>query len=142
AFSPWGWTPGMQRLAQEYQCVIEHPDLSVVRRVNSKLWSYDLENELDVQLAGSAVAATMEDMEVLVRTVAPNPEDKWVIKSPYGFAARDRVLGSGPQMQHAQRKWVERRFKNNIQLLFQPWLDVEREYGVTIVIRRDGTHEF
>jgi len=74
------------------------------------------------------------------RRACPRAGDKWVVKSPYGFAARERVLGRGPSVEGAQAAWASKRLARGETLIFQPWLEVLREYGVVAEIARDGSH--
>ena len=73
--------------------------------------------------------------------MCPGANDKWVIKSPFGFAARDRVLGRGPILESPQATWSERRFVKGETLIFQPWLEVIREYGIVMEISPDGAYD-
>ena len=140
-FTPWGWTPSAVAVGEQAGAIIKPPAFEVVRRVNSKLWSHALEVELGTALAGAATASNMEELREAVRRTCPGAEDKWVIKSPFGFAARDRVLGRGAVLEGAQAKWCERRFAAGETLIFQPWLKVLREYGVVMEIFADGSCE-
>jgi predicted ATP-grasp superfamily ATP-dependent carboligase len=94
---------------------------------------------MGIAIPGSAVATTFEVLAEAVALACPDPQDKWVIKSAYGFAARDRVLGRGPVIDHPQAKWARRRFERGESLLLQPWLKVEREYGVAMELKEDGS---
>jgi hypothetical protein len=140
-FTPWGWTPSAVAVGEETGAVTKPIALEIVRRVNSKLWSHALEVELGVALPGAATASNFEELREAVARGCPGAEDKWVIKSPFGFAARDRVLGRGPLLKGAQAKWCERRFKEGETLIFQPWLKTLREYGVVMELFTDGSHE-
>lgn len=137
-FTPWGWTKNAVTIGEKFGAIVRHPPLETVARVNSKLWSHALELELGIARAGSAIASTFEELQMAVSRACPNPEDKWVVKSPLGFAARDRVLGRGAILEGAQATWTQRRFARRETLLFQPWLDVMREYGVVMNILPDG----
>jgi hypothetical protein len=108
-------------------------------RVNSKLWSHALEVELGIAQTGAALADTFENLQEAVARACPGAEDKWVVKSPYGFAARDRVLGRGPVIAEPQAKWSKKRLARGEILIFQPWLEVVREYGIVLEISPDGT---
>jgi hypothetical protein len=138
-FTPWGWSPSADRIGRTLEAVVDRPELEIVMSVNSKLWSFALERELGVAIPGSAVAATFEELAEAVAQASPHPQDKWVIKSAYGFAARDRVLGRGPVIDQPQARWARRRFERGEFLLFQPWLKVEREYGVVMELKEDGS---
>jgi hypothetical protein len=137
-FTPWGWTRSAVELGRWFGAQVEHPDLEVISNVNSKLWSFALEQQLGIAIPGSGIASGIEELAELILESCPGAGDKWVIKSPFGFAARDRVLGRGPRMDYPQAEWVRRQFTEGRQLLFQPWLDVKREYGIVIEIGRRG----
>jgi hypothetical protein len=137
-FTPWGWTPGAAKLGESLGARLPHVSLETVRRVNSKLWSHALEQELGLAMRGAMVAADFAELQAAVAGACPGTDDKWVIKSPFGFAARERVLGRGSRLEGAQATWVRRQFAKGNALIFQPWLERVREYGVTLEIKPDG----
>lgn len=141
-FTPWGWTESVIEIGGRLGAHVNPVPLDVVRRVNSKLWSHNLEHELGVALPGAATATTFDELELAVVHACPHPQDKWVIKSAFGFAARGRVLGRGGCIEAAQATWARRRFSQGETLIFQPWLEVVREYGVAINIPAQGEIEF
>lgn len=141
-FTPWGWTPSVVRLGESLGARLPPVSLETVRRVNSKLWSHALEQELGVAMRGACVAADFAELQEAVACACPRADDKWVIKSPFGFAARERVLGRGPCLEGAQATWARRQFAKVVRLIFQPWLERVREYGVTFVIEANGEIEF
>jgi hypothetical protein len=113
----------------------------VLARVNSKLWSHALEVELGWAERGATTARDFDELREAVARACPRRDDKWVVKSPFGFAARDRVLGRGPVLDGPQAKWCERRFRRGERLIFQPWLEVIREYGVVMEISSSGAYD-
>lgn len=139
-FTPWGWTPSALRVGEDAGASVEPLPFEVVARVNSKLWSHALEVELGVAIEGAATASTLEELNEAARRACPGVDDKWVVKSPYGFAARERVLGRGPAVDGAQAAWVVKRLARGETLIFQPWLEVLREYGVVAEVARGGSH--
>lgn len=140
-FTPWGWTPSAVAAGEQAGAVVRPVSLSTVARVNSKLWSHALEAQMNWALPGAATAASFAELAAAVARACPNAEDKWVIKSPFGFAARERVLGRGPTIAEPQAKWARRQLTKGATLIFQPWLDVRREYGVVLEMAPDGTFE-
>jgi hypothetical protein len=139
-FTPWGWTPSAVRAGEGVGAIVEPLSFETIERVNSKLWSHALEVELGVAIKGAGVASTLEQLNDLARRACPRANDKWVVKSPYGFAARERVLGRGPSVEGAQAAWAVKRLARGESLIFQPWLEVLREYGVVAEISPDGSH--
>ncbi|MBA2503683.1 MAG: hypothetical protein H0V27_12475 [Pyrinomonadaceae bacterium] len=140
-FTPWGWTPSAAALGERVGAITQPIPFNVVQRVNSKLWSHQLEAELGIAQMGAAIASTFEELQEAVAHACPRSNDKWVIKSPFGFAARDRVLGRGGFLDEPQAKWCRRRLAQGETLVFQPWLAVVREYGIVMEISPDGTIE-
>ncbi|HEX8687358.1 MAG TPA: hypothetical protein VF654_12700 [Pyrinomonadaceae bacterium] len=139
-FTPWGWTPTAAEAGARAGASVEPVPFDAVARVNSKLWSHALEVEMGWALPGAAVARDAEELNEAAARACPCAQDKWVLKSPYGFAARERVLGRGPRVAGAQGAWAARRFARGEALVFQPWLEVVREYGVALEVGRDGSH--
>lgn len=137
-FTPWGWTPSAVSLGESVQARLPPVSLETIRRVNSKLWSHALEEELGLAMRGACAAGSFAELQDAVSRACPGADDKWVIKSPFGFAARERVLGRGAQLEGAQATWARRQFAGGVTLIFQPWLERVREYGVTLEIKPDG----
>jgi len=141
-FTPWGWTASTVALGERVGAIVLPVSLDTVGRVNSKLWSHALERELGVAMPDAALTATFEDLREAVSQACPRADAKWVIKNPFGFAARERVLGRGPQLEGAQATWAQRQFAKGATLIFQPWLERRREYGVTLEIVSGGEIHF
>ena len=140
-FTPWGWTPSALAAGERAGALVRALPFTMVARVNSKLWSHALEVELGLAQPGATTASTLAELREAVAGACPRAGDKWVVKSPLGFAARDRVLGRGPSLAGPQEKWSLRRLSKGETLIFQPWLEVLREYGVVMEIASDGALE-
>lgn len=140
-FTPWGWSAHAVAVGSAVGATVDPPPLEAVARVNSKVFSHELELELGVAVPGAGLARSLVELNELAATACPGPADKWVVKSPFGFTARGRVLGRGPRVDPASATWAERRFARGETLLFEPWLDVLREYGVQIHVGRDARIE-
>lgn len=139
-FTPWGWTRTAEAEGSRAGADVRPTDFEVVARVNSKLWSHALEVERGWALPGACVARSLEELSEAAARVCPGRDDKWVVKSPHGFAARERVLGRGPRLEEPQAKWASKRLARGEPLIFQPWLEVSREYGVVVEVKEDGAH--
>lgn len=136
--TPWGWTPGAVAAGERVGARVAPVPHPVVERVNSKVFSHRIETELGVAVAGAALATSLEGLDRAAASACLGPDDKWVVKAPFGFAARERVLGRGPAMDPPSATWAARRLARGETLLFEPWLDVRREYGVQLRIDETG----
>lgn len=140
-FTPWGWTPNAIELGKKLETIVNTPNLELIRKINSKLFSFELEKEWDIAMPKAAIASSFEELKEIVANACQDPEEKWVIKSPMGVAARERVLGRGGHLTGSSTKWSKRKFELGERLIFQPWLEVIREYGITCYILPDGEIE-
>ena len=139
-FTPWGWTRTAAEEGRRAGADVQPQDFDLVARVNSKLWSHALEVEMGWALPGARVVNTAEELAEAAARACPGAQEKWVVKSPSGFAARERVLGRGPRVEGAQAAWASKRLARGEPLIFQPWLEVVREYGVVVEVARKGAH--
>ncbi len=137
-FTPWGWTPTALAVGARTGARLSPPPLDSVARVNSKVYSHGLEVELAIADGRARLVASEAELVAHVAQVCPQAEAKWVIKHPYGVAARERVLGRGPVVPPPAAAWCRRRFAEGVPLLFEPWYDVQREYGLCGFIDPDG----
>ena len=139
-FTPWGWTRSAAEEGRVVGADVRPLNFDIVARVNSKLWSHALEVEMGWALDGACVAHTPEELTGAAARACPGADDKWVVKSPFGFAARERVLGRGPRVEGPQGAWASKRLARGEPLIFQPWLEVKREYGVVVEVSNEGAH--
>ncbi len=140
-FSPWGRTPRSLAIGTRTGADVSGPPPEVIHRVNSKLFSHLLERKLGVADPRAAACATLDELARHVAAACPDPKMKWVVKHRLGVAARERVLGRGPSLGHNAETWCRARFAEGEVLLFEPWLEVIREYGTVMNIADDGAIE-
>lgn len=140
-FCPWGRTSRAIAVGARTGADVTGPAPEIVRAVNSKRFSHRLERTLGLADPRAAECTTPDELARQVARVCPDPEMKWVIKHPFGVAARERVLGRGPTLGHNAETWCRAVFDRGETLLFEPWLEVIREYGTVLNIAHDGAIE-
>lgn len=140
-FTPWGRTPRADAVGVRTGALLDGPSPEVVRTVNSKSFSHRLERELGVAEPDAAECATFDELARHVAATCSDPEMKWVIKHPFGVAARERVLGRGPTLGKNAETWCRKAFERGEPLIFEPWLDVIREYGTVMNLSPTGEVE-
>lgn len=132
---PWGWSRRMLSLSQR-----PIPQNEAAAHVgNSRKWSFALEQELGVVLPGSARIDRLEDFSPTLTTSASRygerPTDhRWVIKSNFGMAARERILGLGPILSDSHLHWIQRRLAADGAVFFEPWIPIREEVGLQFTI--------
>ena len=110
---PWGVTPSVVREVPEQR----FSDLELVRELNDKRFSHQLEKELGCELPGSRVVENLEELDATIREC----KQDWVLKHPLGVGGRERVTGKRGQENSQARAWAASRFEEKWALVFEPW---------------------
>lgn len=139
---PWGWSEWTRAIGRQ----TASPSDESVRRGNSRLWSFALEQELGVALPGAARLERIDDFAATVSRSAnefgePAAEHGWVVKANFGMAGRERLLGRGPNLTSAQESWLIRRLDAEGAVFFEPWLRRRTEAGLQWTIPSLGQGE-
>ncbi len=139
--TPWGWDRWVERQFPRLLAGVSHPQLSAVEVANSRRFSFKLECELGCQLDGSGMAEDIDELARLIGGVGSNDEP-WVVKADFGMSGRERFLGNGPEITDALRNWARRRLGEGQAVFVEPWVQIEREFGLQFDVSHDGTVRF
>ena len=127
-FRPFGWNAEAAELNRRHAGPVEHPDLAVVRRVNSRSFALALEEELGIDTPSGAVVDSREALEsFLLRTP---PTAGWVIKAEHGNAGLANRRLEQSRLSEADLRFVEDRLAEDDHLLVEPWLPREQDWCV------------
>ncbi len=109
------------------------PDVEIVREVNDKRFSHQLEQLLGIALPGACIVCSVDELAEASRTI---PD--WVAKHPYGVAGREQLRGAG--WDDSLRDRAVKLFSTTASLVFEPWIADRVEYSFHFDIRDDGVH--
>ena len=135
-FIPWGWSRSAVAMQQQFDLSAVPPDPAVIRIVNSREFHapFDLIRPLndanaEVQPIGQ-LCRSLPDVIQTLELFASRGYDRWVIKSNYSQAARNRLLGRGLMLDSSPRNWLARRFATNEPVYAEPWCERLGECGL------------
>lgn len=114
-------------------------DPTVARRVNSRRFKFALERQLGVELEGSAVAETPEELAAAIARL--NAERGWMLKGEFGGAGREVRFAAG-SLSGADVAWAKNRFRRGLVVTVEPRLDCVEEAGMQFHIGRSGEVSF
>lgn len=122
---PWGWSNQAVELAAAHNLNRRNPEVECVTRVNSRQFSFDLELELNSEIVGSAMIDSVGRFRAAVTKAAkvwnvPASEFDWLLKAEFGMSGRERISGTGDDLNDSQRNWMERRLDSGEILFFEP----------------------
>lgn len=139
--SPWGWTDSLHDWCQTNGWSCDAPAESVVREVNSRLFSVRLEQEWDVGLEATAVVRSQHDLQEATRRL-PADAAGWAIKAEFGMSGRERILGRGREVSAEHSNWLAKRLARDGAAVFEPWVDHVEETGVQFTVPKAGPPVF
>jgi len=138
-FVPWGWTRAVFKLAQAHRWKFTAPDLSAVRAVNARQFSFGLETEWCLGLPGATAIQHTDDLSAALRR-AHTYSPRVVIKANFGMSGRERILVTGA-LSSPQRGWIHKRLAEQGALFIEPWVERLDEVGIQLQIPARGSPE-
>lgn len=135
---PWGVTPSVKELLRTLKLEDRLPSCEAVKRVNSKIYSHQLEQEWNCSIPGSCLVDSVQSLERAVEQCATD----WVLKHPFGVGGRERLLGHLGEVLPQARNWTEKRLRTTEQLVFEPWLKKSSEFSHHYHISSDGEVDY
>lgn len=143
-FEPWGWSATAFRVAKHLGLTESETLPSSVRVVNSRQFSAEHDAVVDFESGDNSglfgrLCLTLDEALSEVRRHAANDQGngKWVIKANISHAARNRILGSGPELRDEHRRWLKAQLADS-PVYVEPWVERIAECGLQFTIH--GNH--
>ena len=124
---PWGWNADIVGWATCLGLQFGAPSLDVVRAANSRRYSAEWETRLGTALPGAGPCTSLADVAA---RLAPFSSRRWVLKSEFSHAARERILGDGSSLSPEAAAWTTKRLARDRAVFLEPWVDRVAEVGV------------
>ena len=126
---PWGWTAELLEWGRLHGWTCPAPPIEVVQHVNSRIFRWQIEKELEIALPGSAVLQSVDELLAHVaRSVTDDGE--WVLKANFGMAGRERILDRGSRLGEPALNWARKRLASSAGVVFEPWVKRISEAGL------------
>lgn len=127
-FVPWGWTEAWRTVARNRHWRFQAPPLEIVKTVNSRQFSFDLECEWRTGLPGAGAVRQLVDLDSAL-TRAREVSPRAVLKANWGMSGRERRLIPGP-LTETDRRWASHRISEQGILFVEPWMYNIEEAGL------------
>jgi hypothetical protein len=138
---PWGWTDEVRRLCRRHGWQFAAPPQDVVREVNSRRFSAELERSWGIGLHGAAVVRSVDELATAIRKL-PVSTDHWVVKAEFGMSARERILGRGRAPGEHVVNWFRNRLQYGVAAVLEPWVERIEEAGLQYTVPWSGVPLF
>lgn len=126
--TPWGWSPAIREFGARVGARLNAPPDRVIRDVNSRAYSFQLEQEWECGPEIAGAVSSVADLELMLSRFGP--QERWMLKARFSAAARDRLIGRGPLPDAAGSDWIRRRLSRGESLYFEQWLERVDEAGI------------
>lgn len=122
---PWGWSGAAISFWVSRGLRSGSPAAGVVATVNSRTFSFAVEQRLDSAIPGAVEIDSIETLEVAISEAADIwnrsiEEFDWLLKAEFGMSGRERVAGRGALIEDFQTGWIRRRLNSGDRLYFEP----------------------
>ncbi len=135
-FVPWGWNSVVERFARQVAARIGAPSLDAVRRANSRRIAAEFEQRWNCGLERTQVVTSLTVLQSVLRAV--RPDERWVLKTEFSSAARERIVCTGPAPDPTSAGWIRKRLAAGEWLCFEPWVERIEEAGIQWTVPKAG----
>jgi len=132
----WGYNEQSASRLAKLGATCRHPDLSVVRMVNSRLYSQRLCAELGLGVRGAEALETLDSVE---RALASREHFPAVIKPAFGNAGYGFMVKESKELSEGERARLEEILRTCGTVTVEPWLERVLDISSRCDIAPDGT---
>ncbi len=131
---PWGWSEQVELLDRSESI---HPSIETVKKINSRSYSHQIEEEWHLGLKGAIQFEKLETLENHLK-IRDNQSGSWIIKSEFAMSGRERINGDGLELNESQINWINKRIRSGQKLFFEPRVHPVKEAGIQFNIPQHG----
>lgn len=105
----------------------------VLRQVNGRAFCA----ALGQTLPGAVYATTQQELARAIE--GPSPSSRWVMKRPFGFTGRGRLLVPQGALDADARRWAEASLRDGDGMQIEPWVERVGDFAVHGLLSSDGS---
>lgn len=138
---PWGWTDEIRRQCEKQGWRIAAPPQEIIREINSRRFSLELEQTWEIGLDGATLVADVGELATALERLVRYAE-RWVLKAEFGMSARERILGRGSEPSAQATDWLQKRCQSGEAVVLEPWVERIEEVGLQYSVPWSGAPVF
>ena len=140
---PWGWTHEAKTIAERTHSVVDAiPSLDAVQLVNCRSFNAQFdrvfiestEASRDCEEYFGRTCHNVAEWRSAVTQFMDDGYQKWVTKSEFCHAGRNRLKGAGVDVNQQQEGWLSKQFRKNGCVYVEPWVERLEEAGLQFEI--------
>jgi len=139
---PYGISPWEEKLARQCGLKLHGVSSAIVRKVNSKTYSSQLNKELGLPGTGSIICRNFKELRQAFETLAAEKkeDEKIVLKEVLGASGSgQQVIGKQKEFE-SMLKFMERNYNDSpgFEILIEKWLPRKYDFNTQITISPEG----
>jgi biotin carboxylase len=132
---PWGWNYEAVALFTRYGLECTYPDLAIVKKVNSRIFSTALAREMGCHVQG-VICHTKDEV---YRKCGDNTAYPLVIKPVYGNAGIGFIIKHKPVWSHEEKAKLHYLLQpTGAAVVIEPWVARKDDYSISFDLDRQG----
>lgn len=138
-FDAYSILPEDERIRERYDVHYDHPGIEAVKKVNSKLYSNELIDELGLKNYGRRVYSAAE-LDSLIDE--PGTGKTFLLKEEFGVSGRGNQLLNSPKTAGRIVKYIKKQEEKgkSVRLLLEDFLNKETDFGAHFKLEKDGSY--
>ena len=137
-FEPYAWSGEAIHMAENWSLPSPPLSLDVVKRVNSREFSLEVEKSIGSCPEASRMFTRLKDIETFLETQPPRPHG-WVVKSTHGNAGLANRKVPGPGLDETDSKVISGYLAEDAAVQVEPWFERIRDISASGWVQPDGT---
>ncbi|MBD3320501.1 MAG: hypothetical protein GF350_05320 [Chitinivibrionales bacterium] len=134
--APWGWNAEADERFSSLNVRTDHPPLDIVRRVNSRAFSFDFCRSCDYGIPGSNIFFESGPLLAFLHERAQYP---CVVKPFHGNAGIGFIHLKTPQLSMQEKQRIVQLFASGTGgAVYEPWLDRTTDISTRLSVEKDG----
>ncbi len=131
----WGWNDRVVEKLKACGASCNHPDLSIIKQVNSRSYGYLLNKKLNSGVPDGELFSSLESLLSHLNNLQPIPI---VLKPLYGNAGYGFIRKQTPHLSESEIAQVTSHIKRDRAVLFEPWLNRIYDLSSRCYISKEG----
>lgn len=132
--------PQSSEASKKYGLVFDSPEINIIKKVNSKIYSSEINRELNSKHSFEIINSSEELSEVGMKYLRKSPI---IIKDPFGVSGKGNLVISNKGILQRIAKYINSQEKvgKPVEFIIESFLDKEKDFSCQFFIYKSGEME-
>lgn len=132
--------PESSEISQKYRLIFDSPHINIIKKVNSKIYSSNINRELNIKYPFKIVNSAKELNEVGIEYLSKSPI---IIKDSFGVSGKGNLVITNEKILKRISSYIDSQEKSgkSVEFIIESFLDKESDFSCQFYIHRSGDME-